>query len=59
MNLQLSSLSGEGLSVCAPGPESHETPVTISGNCGDGVGITYRDDFTTAAFTGNVECTLT
>ena len=33
--------------------------ITISGDCGDGVTITYRDPNTEATFTGNVECTLT
>ena len=33
--------------------------ITISGDCGDDVTITYRDPNTEATFTGNVECTLT
>ena len=33
--------------------------ITISGDCRDGVTITYRDPNTEATFTGNVECTLT
>lgn len=33
--------------------------ITISGDCGDGVMIAYRDPNTEATFTGTVECTLT
>ena len=33
--------------------------ITISGDCGDGVPIAYRDPNTEATFTGTVECTLT
>jgi hypothetical protein len=30
--------------------------ITISGRCGDGVKISYRDPNTRATFTGNVQC---
>jgi hypothetical protein len=33
--------------------------ITISGDCGDDVTITYEDPVTDATFTGDVECTLT
>ena len=50
------TLSGEGDSLCLP----IVTPnlVTISGDCGDDVTMTYEDESAAGTFTGNVECTL-
>jgi hypothetical protein len=51
------TLSGENLSICgAPGTVVDE--ITISGDCGDDVTITYEDPATVATFTGDVECTV-
>jgi hypothetical protein len=47
------------LSVC--GDSQGQTVVdeiTISGDCGDGVTITYRDPLSVGTFTGDVDCTL-
>jgi hypothetical protein len=51
------SLTGEGSSICFAQPQTGE--VTISGDCGDDVTITYEDTGASGTFTGDVECTLT
>jgi hypothetical protein len=54
------TLSGVNLAVCADNQGNQPVaPMTISGDCGDGVTITYRDPNTVGTFTGNVQCTLT
>jgi hypothetical protein len=54
-------LSGENLAFCGDLEGGISVlPMSISGDCGDGVEIIYGDLNTGAtAFTGNVECTLT
>ncbi len=52
------TLSGVGeISICTP--QVVDTEVTISGDCGNGVPFTYRDESAEGTFTGDVECTLT
>jgi hypothetical protein len=54
------TLSGVNLAVCADNQGNLPVaPMTISGDCGDRVTITYRDPNTAGTFTGNVQCTLT
>ena len=50
------SLTGEGSSLCFAEPQTGE--VTISGDCGDDVTITYEDTGTSGTLTGDVDCTL-
>jgi hypothetical protein len=52
------TLSGENLSICGnPSPVIGE--ITISGDCGDDVTITYEDPATVVTFEeGDVDCTL-
>jgi hypothetical protein len=49
------SLTGEGQSLCA----FDIVEVTMNGDCGDDVTITYDDPFASGTFTGDVDCTLT
>jgi hypothetical protein len=51
------TLSGENIFVCGSGL-TFEGEVTISGDCGDDVTITYEDANSVATFTGDVDCTL-
>jgi hypothetical protein len=51
------TLSGMGDSVCIP--EVIPNLVTISGDCGDDVTVTYKDESAEGTFTGDVECILT
>jgi hypothetical protein len=53
------TLSGTlpGDSVCIP--VVVDSDVTISGDCGNDVEFTYRDESAEGTFTGNVDCTLT
>jgi hypothetical protein len=51
------TLSGEGNPFCSPFVDPNL--VTISGDCGDDVTITYEDESAEGTLTGNVECTLT
>ena len=51
------TLSGEGVPFCIP--VVIPNLVTISGDCGDDVTITYEDESAEGTLTGNVECTLT
>ena len=54
------TLSGVNLAVCEDNQGNVPVaPITISGDCGDRVTITYRDPNTAGTFTGNVQCTLT
>jgi len=54
------TLSGVNLTVCADNQGNQPVaPMTISGDCGDRVTITYRDPNAVGTFTGNVQCTLT
>jgi hypothetical protein len=56
---QTYTLSGENESVCGAPPAGFPTvidEVTISGDCGDDVTITYEDPLTDATFTGDVDC---
>ena len=58
---QTYTLSGENESVCGAPPFGFPTvidEVTISGDCGDDVTITYEDPLTVATFTGDVDCAL-
>ena len=58
---QTYTLSGENESVCGAPPTGTQTvidEVTISGDCGDDVTITYEDPLTVATFTGDVDCAL-
>jgi hypothetical protein len=50
------SLTGEGSSICFAEPQTGE--VTISGDCGDDVTITYEDTGASGTLTGDVDCTL-
>ena len=53
------TLSGTNQPVC-PDDQGNQlpAPMILSGDCGDGVTITYRDPNTEGTLTGNVECTL-
>jgi hypothetical protein len=53
------TLSGTNQPVC-PDDQGNRlpAPMTLNGDCGDGVRITYRDPNTEGTLTGNVECTL-
>ena len=54
------TLSGINTAACEDNQGNAPTDtITISGRCGDGVKISYRDPNTKATFTGNVECILT
>jgi hypothetical protein len=54
------TLSGVNQAVCSDNQGNVPVaPMTISGDCGDRVTITYRDPNTVGTFTGNVQCTLT
>ena len=54
------TLSGVNLAVCQDNQGNLPVaPMTISGDCGDRITITYRDPNTVGTFTGNVQCTLT
>jgi hypothetical protein len=54
------TLSGVNQTVCSDDQANRPVaPMTISGDCGDRVTITYRDPLTVGTFTGNVQCTLT
>jgi hypothetical protein len=53
------TLSGTNPAICQDNQGNRPVaPMTISGDCGDGVTITYRDPNTEGTLTGNVECTL-
>ena len=53
------TLSGTNQPVC-PDDQGNQlpAPMILSGDCGDGVRITYRDPNTEGTLTGNVVCTL-
>jgi hypothetical protein len=51
------TLSGVGQPPCTPFVDPNN--VEISGDCGEGVTFTYRDESAVGTFTGDVECTLT
>ena len=51
------TLSGVGEPPCLPFVDPND--VTISGDCGDDVTITYEDLSAVGTFTGDVECILT
>ena len=54
------TLSGVNLAICIDNQGNRPVaPITISGDCGDRVTITYRDPNAVGTFTGNVQCTLT
>ena len=55
------TLSGDNFSVCGLPSNPNEFvfgEITISGDCGDDVTITYEDPATVATFTGDVDCAL-
>jgi hypothetical protein len=52
------TLSGTNQPVCSDQGVRLPVPMTLSGDCGEDVTITYRDPNKEGTLTGNVECTL-